>query len=366
MHRRQFLQYGGLGGAVLLLAPAALAQTPREVRFQIRIEPTDVEMIDGKVVFMLLFYGESGARPVLRATEGDRVVVQVTNNDVRPHGFSIAGAPGSTISAVAPGATRQVAFTAPRGGTYLYTDPTLAPLNRILGLHGAFVVDPAEPRTAAGVVTPFSRTYQTEGVRLLFGALGATAQFPGRPWLPAREKVWLFSQVDPALNRRVDLGQTVDPATVTDTFKPRYFTLNGLSGYDAAHDPFTKPKGYVGEPLLLRVLNAGIATHAPHIHGNHVYELSGTNAGGQQVVRNNLVELDSWTMGPLERKDMLLPFVRPTDVPDAVWPPKDEPFPFIYPMHCHIEMSQTAGGGNYPQGLITDWELLGPTIPAEA
>jgi hypothetical protein len=29
-------------------------------------------------------------------------------------------------------------------------------------------------------------------------------------------------------------------------------------------------------------------------------------------------------------------------------------------MHCHTEMSQTAGGGNYPQGLVTDWELTGP------
>jgi hypothetical protein len=32
-------------------------------------------------------------------------------------------------------------------------------------------------------------------------------------------------------------------------------------------------------------------------------------------------------------------------------------------MHCHIEMSQTAAGGNYPQGLVTDWQMLGPYIP---
>jgi hypothetical protein len=29
-------------------------------------------------------------------------------------------------------------------------------------------------------------------------------------------------------------------------------------------------------------------------------------------------------------------------------------------MHCHIEMSQTARGGQYPQGMVTHWELLGP------
>jgi hypothetical protein len=42
-----------------------------------------------------------------------------------------------------------------------------------------------------------------------------------------------------------------------------------------------------------------------------------------------------------------------------VWPPKQEPFPLRYVMHCHCEMSNTAGGGNYPQGMVTHWEMLG-------
>jgi hypothetical protein len=40
---------------------------------------------------------------------------------------------------------------------------------------------------------------------------------------------------------------------------------------------------------------------------------------------------------------------------------RQEPWPLLYPMHCHIEMSQTASGGQYPQGMITHWELLGPS-----
>jgi hypothetical protein len=28
-------------------------------------------------------------------------------------------------------------------------------------------------------------------------------------------------------------------------------------------------------------------------------------------------------------------------------------------MHCHTEMSQTAAGGNYPQGMATHFEILG-------
>ena len=55
---------------------------------------------------------------------------------------------------------------------------------------------------------------------------------------------------------------------------------------------------------------------------------------------------------------MLLPFERPADA--AVWPPKQEPFPMRYVMHCHTEMSNTAGGGNYPQGLVTHWEMTEP------
>ena len=36
-----------------------------------------------------------------------------------------------------------------------------------------------------------------------------------------------------------------------------------------------------------------------------------------------------------------------------------EPFPLRYVMHCHCEMSQTASGGNYPQGMVTRWEIVG-------
>ena len=51
----------------------------------------------------------------------------------------------------------------------------------------------------------------------------------------------------------------------------------------------------------------------------------------------------------------------PDEIPAAAWPPKEEPWPLLYPMHCHIEMSQTACGGQYPQGMVTHWELLGPS-----
>jgi FtsP/CotA-like multicopper oxidase with cupredoxin domain len=365
MNRRQFLAYGGMGAAVSA-SQAAYAQSATNT-IDLTIEPVDVEMIDGKVVYQLLFFAPGAAtpRPVLRMREGERVTVRVRNGAAEPHGFAIHGAPGSAIPAIAPGQTGQATFVAPRGGTYLYLDPTNAPAHRLLGLHGALVVAPANPRTANGIVTPFSQASLTNAATLLFEAMADTpgVRFRGDPWKPEREKIWVFSQVDPSLCELADLRRPIDGATIARTFAPRYFTINGLSGFDASEDPTIKPKGYVGQPLLIRSLNAGGVTHAPHIHGNHVLECSGIDAKGAVVVRDNIIERDVWMMRPLDRKDMLHPFEQPTDIPSAAWPPKEEPFPLRYAMHCHTEMSQTAGGGSYPQGLTTHWELLGPTRP---
>jgi hypothetical protein len=268
---------------------------------------------------------------------------------------------------IAPGQRREIRFVAPVGGTYLYLDPLLAPLYRLVGLHGAFVVSPRDGRTPAGSPTPYSQTSQSAAVQSVFDALGVHPRFQGDKWNPLdpeREKIWLLSQTDPALNRRVEQRLTVDAASIAASFKPRYFTINGRSGYDLDDDPTVKITGYIGQPTLIRTLNGGLATHAPHIHGNHVFELSGQSTAGAVSVRSNIYERDTWMLAPLDRKDVLLPFEIPPDIPREVWPPRQEPFPLRYVMHCHTEMSQTAGGGNYPQGIVTHWELLGPQRPA--
>jgi FtsP/CotA-like multicopper oxidase with cupredoxin domain len=364
MNRRSFLAYGGAGATVAVAPQHALAQTASS-KIDLVIEPADVELIDGRVVYQLLFFAAGAARPVLRAREGDLVTVRVRNNAPEAHGFAIPGAPAATIPAIAPGGVGEATFRVPVGGTYLYLDPLNAPANRLLGLHGALVVTPRESRTPNGAATPYSRAALTPAARLVFDSMSEapTARYPGDPWKPTREKIWVFTQIDPALNALAELRRPIDGASLRRTFAPRYFTINGLSGFDSSEDPSIKPKGYVGQPLLIRTLNAGGVTHAPHIHGNHVLECSGVGVNGAVVVRDNILERDSWSLRPLDRKDMLLPFEVPKDIPPAVWPPREEPFPLRYAMHCHAEMSQTAGGGNYPQGLTTHWELLGPTRP---
>jgi FtsP/CotA-like multicopper oxidase with cupredoxin domain len=371
MNRRKFRAYGAIGAA----GAAAPWVAPTDahaasIRYELTIEPVDVEMIDGVSVYMLLYYGgapgEVTPRPLLRAREGDLVTIRIRNNAPEAHRFSIPGIGAASMSQIAPGTSREVTFTAPTAGTYVYVDPLNAPVNRLLGLHGAFIVSPANGLTAAGKPTPYSASTHTPSMRTIFDAFGTNPRFPGDTWrpdLPDREKVWIFSQTDPALNRKAELRQTINAANTIATFVPRYFTINGLSGFDLEEVEIVCAKGYIGEPTLIRTMNCGQCTHSPHIHGNHVFEVATSRPNGTIAISNNIFERDVWTLAPLERRDVILPFERPPDAPAAAWPPTEEPFPMRFVMHCHTEMSQTAGGGNYPQGLVTHWELLGLQRP---
>ncbi|NEX95106.1 multicopper oxidase domain-containing protein [Caulobacter sp. 17J65-9] len=383
MQRREFLAFGvgalaaaGIGGSQARARQAATPPNRSTLDVQLSIEPADVEMITGEVVFQLLFVGRAGVavsntlRPVLRAIEGETLRVRVTNNDGRPHAFAIPGAPGSQTGPIPPGGTAQVSFVAPQPGSYLYLDPTNAPVFRLVGLQGVFVVRPRNPVTPAGSPIPYSQAQQTRSVQLLFDALGTPPRFPGNKWDPndpERERIWLFTQIDPTLNAQVDAGRVPSGAAVTASFLPRFFTINGLSGFDLSHVSPTateelhhlfEAQGRVGQPTLIRTLNAGLVTHSPHIHGNHTPWLTLTGPTGEVIVRDNIPDVDTWTLAPLGKVDVLLPIRQPPDIP--VFPMRQEPFPLRYPMHCHTEMSQTAAGGNYPQGAVLHWEVTGP------
>lgn len=375
MKRRRFLQLGAVGAVTAVCLPASQGKASvTETDFSLTIAPANAEMIDGTMVYTLAYFlGVADPHPELRVAEGSEITIMITNNDQQVHGFAIPGIPAAHIPAIEPGASATVVFTAPAGGSYLYVDPYKAPLNRVLGLHGAFIVEPTNGTTPAGSPTPFSRAQQTPQVQAFFDALGGGhPRFPGEKWRPGddrREKLWLFSQTDPQLNARVAAGQLVDPATVVANFLPRYFTINGLSGFDTAvHGSHSggvspaeriMPSGKQGEPCLIRTMNAGLATHAVHIHGNHCMECAESDEAGENSCETHVYERDVWMLKPLMRIDVMLPFERPPDIPVGKWPPVDEPFPLRYVMHCHTEMSQTAGGGNYPQGAVTHWEMTG-------
>ena len=371
MRRRDFVAYGSAAALTAAFVKQQLdqqaeAQPGVVVSFELHMEEIFEELIDGEVVFALTYRDPvtRAIRPPLRVRQYNTVNIKLVNKTRRPRRFAITGFPATQFPVVAAGATANIQFVAPTAGSYLYHENTEGAAGRVVGLHGALIVGTGQAggRTAAGSFTPYNGAKLTAAVASVFDALGSP-MIPGEKWDPSkpeRDRLWLMSEIDPLINQAAERGVFVDLSLPVYRFRPRYFTLNGLSGYDSAHDEATVPKGYVGEPCLIRTMNAGLCTHGPHIHGNHVYSLSDVASDGSSVCNTNVLELDTWILPPMSRKDVLLPFERPNEIPLAAWPPKQEPWPLLYPMHCHIEMSQTARGGQYPQGMVTHWELLGP------
>jgi len=367
MRRRDFVAYGSAGAltaAFVKLQQDQEAEAQTSFNFELHMEEIFEEMIDGEVIYAMTYRDPvtRAMRPPLRVRQGATVTIKLVNKTRKARRFAVTGISASRFPLVAAGATSTIQFIAPIPGSYLYHENTEGAAGRVVGLHGALIVTPpGSGPTAAGSATPYARSKLTPAVSSVFDAMG-TSRFPGEKWrpnLPERDRLWVFGSVDPRINEAAERGINIDLSLPVYFFRPRYFTINGLAGYDAAHDDSTVIKGYLGEPTLIRTMNAGLCTHGPHIHGNHVFALSDVNAAGACVLNTNVLELDTWTLAPLQRKDVLLPFQKPDDIPDLAWPPKEEPFPLLYPMHCHIEMSQTASGGQYPQGMVTHWEMLG-------
>jgi FtsP/CotA-like multicopper oxidase with cupredoxin domain len=292
------------------------------------------------------------------AEAGADIRLRITNRLRQEHAFKIDGVVHETFGpAGSPTATKDVAFPAPAPGTYIYHDPTDAPVNRILGLHGVLVVVPAANAWS----------------------------FDGREGEFERQWLWLFNDIDPEWGRRIQAGGTVDP-TVTPAL-PRYFTLNDRAGvYSLAASPdpainrrtledllpgghlrridvrdFSDP--HTGTGQLIRVANAGVAIHQPHWHGNHVWTIAVDNAvqprGSITMSSDGHPRVQLWEdvveIDPMSTKAVMLPVKRPPEVLQEVL--DAQVCEYEYPMHCHAEMSQSAAGGLYPGGQVTGWRL---------
>jgi len=364
--RRDFLKLGTCGMAAVAVGAAggygllwrgneamATSQT-----LNLTILEAEHEMTDGIRVAAWAFSlnGTLASVPgvVIYAVEGDDLEINVTNGHSANHSFAVPGVVDSGI--IAPGQTVPVRFQAPAAGTYMYLDPLNAPVNRVMGLYGALVVLPRIQ------LTPYSNP--TSNVQRLFEDFGTAVHFPGHPWDPNRTWIWVFGSVDPVKHALAAATPSVSAEMFTSGYSPRYFMINGKSGFFASHDHRVEISGYVGQPALIRSMNAGLSWHSPHTHFNHCYRLAVNG-----VVQRDLWLLDTWSLGPLDRVDMLMPFIQPPDIPPQTWSKieggtNQENLPMVWPMHCHLETSQTAAGGNYPNGLIAHMKLLGPVNPA--
>ena len=303
-------------------------------------------------------------RRTIIAETGATVRLRVHNRLAGTHELAVPDL-GVSTGPIPPGGAADLVLQAGVAGTYLYADPTNAPVERVLGLHGVLVVVPADDRW-----------------RLSPGGV----EFE-RQW------VWLCQDVEPVWSRLAQDGVTIDRRAVPAV--PRYFMLNDRSGFRAlaatrdeeanraAHEDtlisgaprrtdmrdFSGRAGADGTVVtgqLVRMVNAGLVVHQMHFHGNHVWtvRVDGTDlpraAGrispeGHVLLQafEDVVELD-----PVEAKEIVLPLRRPPESIDQVWNARRTDW--HYPMHCHAEPSQTAAGGLYPGGLVADWTLTYP------
>ncbi|MFB3886428.1 MAG: multicopper oxidase domain-containing protein [Thermodesulfobacteriota bacterium] len=441
INRRDFIKYG-LGGAAALVVGSGIPLIGNQAHAAARVDTLNFTITDAlkdmathntinPAQCYFWIYKEASLPPeapgpAIFATEGDTIRINITNNLDEPHAFFVPGMFNS--GPIAPGQTVRKFFTATKGGSYLYYDNLNTPVNRVMGLHGAFIVMPKAP-LPGHKFTPYSQP--TVGVQQLFDDFGSSAWFPGLAWeqgdpatntAPFRTYIWILHQASPNLQAEVGnyapgldypaaqfvnkfLHDPFDPVKPTTNAIPQYFTISGQSGHFSHNTPYICPNNRVGEPVVIRLMNAGLWSHSMHIHANHVY-ITAVNG----VVQSNPIWVDVFTIQPMTVADYTTPYMRPPDVPNVrgigradaglpssldghpAWPPNEElltflpgpapagviPFqvvgnltdgagnplgvqlsPLCYPMHDHSEPSQTSQGGNYNMGMISGLNFTG-------
>ncbi len=181
--------------------------------FRLTCDEVQWEVAPGQV-FAARGYNNAIPGPLLRATEGDRIRVVVTNNlkestTIHWHGLFVPNAMDGVgfinQDPVLPGATYTYEFTLRNSGTHMYHahHNSMDQVNR--GLLGAFIVDPKDPST-----------------------------------YPAYDREYVMVLND------LNLG----------------FTING-KGFPATEAVVAKQ----GERVLIRYLNEGVMNHPMHLHG---------------------------------------------------------------------------------------------------
>jgi FtsP/CotA-like multicopper oxidase with cupredoxin domain len=236
--------------------------------------------------------------PLLESEEGETVTVTVYNQNTRAHNFVVRGVTTDT-SSIAAGSNKTYVFTTPRAGTYLFSDTLNSNINREMGLYGALVV-----RAAGGV----NRAW-TGGPSFAF------------------ERLWIVSDMDKTRwNDVAGNGGTVN----TGTYRPNYFMMNGLGGFDAMHDPNSVMQGQTGQVGLARIVNAGQFDQSLHFHANHF----------------QIIDDDGLRLSKPEPGDTIN--VKAGTTAMVLFPLRSG----IYPMHIHSAQMETANGV-YLNGVAT-------------
>lgn len=215
--------------------------------FNIHAQHVQWEVLPGETLDSYAYNGRVPG-PVIRATEGDNVRINFTNDLPEPsvihfHGpklpNSMDGVVGVTQKVVQPGQSFTYEFIAQPSGTFIYHTHHNSAEQEAKGLYGVFVVEPKEPTLA----------YDREVIQVLSERGG-------------------------------------------------YFLINGKAF------PATEPiKAKVGERVLIRLINLGQMTHPMHMHG-HPFQIVATD--GYPVPEAQALTKDVVNIGPGERYDLLM------------------------------------------------------------
>jgi len=292
--------------------------------------------------------------PVLCVTQGQTVVVNLTNNLPEPSSIVFPGQDAAvtatggtagllTTEAAASTGTVSYSFTAGSPGTYLYESGSDIAKQIEMGLYGALIVRPSL------------------GAALVYGA---TTAFD-----PAREYLLLLSEIDPDLHHAVETGGTYD----VNARRDRYFAINGREFPDTIQDngsgllpnqPYgslvrVQPTTPGSAPALIRMVNVGASNHPFHPHGNHTTLIAQDgrlllSAGGASASTEHFGE----TIASGQTEDLLLRW----DDQDN-WDPNTKPLPVPPPNYRDVffkDANTWYGGSPYlgykgtlPTGVVS-------------
>ncbi len=252
--------------------------------------------------------------PTLIVTEGQTVVVTLTNNlpaaagntSILFPGFNVTASGAGSVAGLltqeaVPGGTVTYTFTASSPGTRAYYSGTQGDLQVEMGLYGAIIVLPASvPTTCTSPATRsnlfgVSNYASTNGLGTEQDFRLAAAAYDHASTCYDREYLFQFSEMDPKIHRQAEAqvaaianctpnaSRPTCPTTLqvpTEPYQPTYFMINGRSMPDDMdpnyatqyqHQPYNgNPHMHPGELTLLRVIGQGRWQHPFHEHGNHV------------------------------------------------------------------------------------------------
>lgn len=140
----------GVAGVVAVSPDSnAIGESAQTREFTLVAEEVELEIAPGERVQAWTFNGTIPG-PVIRATEGDRVIIHFINNSTMPHTVHLHGdhdeEDDGVFQVVKPGGTYTYDFIAEPAGAFMYHCHVMPVTQHLrMGLYGAMIIDPKEP-----------------------------------------------------------------------------------------------------------------------------------------------------------------------------------------------------------------------------